>query len=679
MASPAPPEPAEQGCPAPAAAEQAPPPPPPPPPPPLPRAPREEQEGEAQEEGAVAGAGRQVEEAAGGVAAAVTWLLGEPVLWLGCRADEILSWKRPLRSLLAFVGANLLFWCAVWKTVVFLAEEQREYTGMFCEKPLINSDEDACAGQGTILLDLTNHVDITVHSCGEASVKDLILEPEQRAVVGEEKGSPKSRNSAETFPKANQAVGSENPGLRLSSHLEEKRGGAGDERIRIHITSCAYEKWKSEENVGGWVFSLEPGPPAVVTDGRAGLGRRGALCTTHDDLGERSFTRPQTSGDLIRRVVEYLRSNNIYFRKGYGSTQDDRSDNGYSMDRTGRHRTYDNTEDIQYVQAIHSLDGGLYHGWEVINSKPDERPRLSHCLAESWVNFSIFLQEMSLFKQQSPGKAILCAFLCPFFKCNDIGQKIYNKIKSFLLKLDFGIREYINQKKRERAEADKEKSHKDDSELDFSALCPKISLTVAAKELSVSDTDVSEVSWTDNGTFNLSEGYTPQTDTSDDLDRPSEEVFSRDLSDFPSLENGTGTNDEDELSLGLPTELKRRKEQLDRGPRPSSERQSVAGLTLPLSGDQTFHLMSNLAGDVITAAVTAAVKDQLAGMQQALSQAAPSPGEDTDMEEGDDFELLDQSELDQIESELGLSQDQEAEAPQNKKSSGFLSNLLGGH
>lgn len=38
---------------------------------------------------------------------------------------------------------------------------------------------------------------------------------------------------------------------------------------------------------------------------------------------------------------------------------------------------------------------------------------------------------------------------------------------------------------------------------------------MAAKELSVSDTDVSEVSWTDNGTFNLSEGYTPQTDTSD--------------------------------------------------------------------------------------------------------------------------------------------------------------------
>ncbi|XP_040486469.1 reticulophagy regulator 1 isoform X1 [Ursus maritimus] len=357
----------------------------------------------------------------------------------------------------------------------------------------------------------------------------------------------------------------------------------------------------------------------------------------------------------------------------------------------------------------------LSESWEVINSKPDERPRFSHCIAESWMNFSLFLQEMSLFKQQSPGKfcllvcsvctfftivgsyipgvilsylLLLCAFLCPLFKCNDIGQKIYSKIKSVLLKLDFGIGEYINQKKRKRSEADKEKSHKDDSELDLSALCPKISLTVAAKELSVSDTDVSEVSWTDNGTFNLSEGYTPQTDTSDartcvihstDLDRPSEEVFSRDLSDFPSVENGTGTNDDDEFSLSSPTEQRRKKEQLDSGLRASRERQSAAGLTLPLSSDQTFHLVRNLAGDAIAAAVTAAIKEQLEGAQQALSQAAPSPGDDTDTEEGDDFELLDQSELDQIESELGLSQDQEAEAQQNKKTSGFLSNLLGGH
>ncbi|XP_048224002.1 reticulophagy regulator 1 isoform X2 [Perognathus longimembris pacificus] len=349
---------------------------------------------------------------------------------------------------------------------------------------------------------------------------------------------------------------------------------------------------------------------------------------------------------------------------------------------------------------------GPGRSWEVINSKPEERPGLSHCIAESWMNFSLFLQEMSVFKQQSPGKfcllvcsvctfftilgsyipgvilsylLLLFAFLCPLFKCNDIGQKIYSKIKSVLLKLDFGIGEYINQKKRERSEADKDKSHKDDSELEFSALCPKISLTVAAKELSVSDTDVSEVSWTENGTFSLSGGYTPQTDTSDDLDRPGEEVFSQDLADFPSLENGMGTNDEDELSLGLPAELQRKKEQLDGGRSASQERQSAAGLSLPLNSDQAYRLMGNLAGEVITAAVSAAIKDQLEGTQQALAQAALSPGEDTDSEEGDDFELLDQAELDQIESELGLAREQEAEAQQNKKSSSFLSNLLGGH
>ncbi|XP_023560703.1 reticulophagy regulator 1 isoform X3 [Octodon degus] len=343
-------------------------------------------------------------------------------------------------------------------------------------------------------------------------------------------------------------------------------------------------------------------------------------------------------------------------------------------------------------------DLGPGKSWEVINSTPDERPRLSHCIADSWVSFSIFLQEMSLFKQQSPGKfcllvcsvctfftvlgsyipgvilsylLLLFAFLCPLFKCNDIGQKIYSKIKSVLLKLDFGIGDYINQKKRERAEADKEKSHKDDSELDFSALCPKISLTVAAKELSVSDTDVSEVSWTDNGTFNLSEGYTPQTDTSDDLDRPSEEVFSRDLPDFPSIENGMGTNDEDELSLGLPAEPKRRQDRVDGGHAASGQKPPAAGLALPLGGQ----LVRSLAGEVISAAVSAAVADQLG----ALAAAAPGAGDDTDSEEGDDFELLDQSELDQIESELGLTQDQDTEGQRGQKPAGFLSNLLGSH
>ncbi|KAF4792646.1 family with sequence similarity 134 member B [Turdus rufiventris] len=279
------------------------------------------------------------------------------------------------------------------------------------------------------------------------------------------------------------------------------------------------------------------------------------------------------------------------------------------------------------------------------------------------------------------------------FKCNEFGQKLCSKIKAFLMKLDFGIVEYINQKKKERSE-NLVCPEKPTVEI-FLALnlatiisfirSDNISPAIVAKELSVSDTDVSEVSWTDNGTFNLSEGYSPQTDTSDDFDRPSdhEEAFARDLLEFPSLENGAGTNDDDDSSIGLPVQQKRRKEQTDvkadHTSRQSKERPSTAGLSLPLTNDQTFNLMSGIAGNVITAAVSAAIKDQLQSLQQAPSQAAPSLSEETDTEEADDFELLDQSELEQIEKELGLSQGQEAESQEKKKSSGFLSNLLGSH
>ncbi|NWX90992.1 RETR1 regulator, partial [Nothoprocta pentlandii] len=351
--------------------------------------------------------------------------------------------------------------------------------------------------------------------------------------------------------------------------------------------------------------------------------------------------------------------------------------------------------------------------WKVINSRHDYRPRINQCISEALMNLFVFLQEMSHFKEQNPGKfcllvcsvctfftvlgsyipgvvlsyaLLLCAFLCPFFKCNEFGQKVCSKIKSLLMKLDFGIVEYINQKKKERSEAAKTKPTEEDSELDISALCPKVSPAVVAKELSVSDTDVSEVSWTDNGTFNLSEGYSPQTDTSEDFDRPSdhEEAFARDLAEFPSLENGAGTNDDDDSSIGIPVQQKRKKEQTCSKINPSSrqgkERPSTAGLSLPLTSDQTFNLVSGIAGDVIAAAVSAAIKDQLQSVQQAASHAAPSLSEETDTEEGDDFELLDQSELEQIEKELGLSQGQEAESQEKKKKpSGFLSNLLGSH
>ncbi|XP_008107059.2 reticulophagy regulator 1 isoform X1 [Anolis carolinensis] len=350
----------------------------------------------------------------------------------------------------------------------------------------------------------------------------------------------------------------------------------------------------------------------------------------------------------------------------------------------------------------------LIDRWEVIDSKSEYRLWLNQCLEEAMMSFSIFLQEMSHFKEQNPGKfcllvcsvctfftilgsyvpgivlsylLVLCAFLCPFFARNEFGQKVYSNIKPLLLKLDFGVGDYIQQKLKEKAELIKIKMTEDDSELDISALCPKVSPTAAAKELSVSDTDVSEASWTDNGTFNLSEGNTPQTDISDDFDRPSdhEEVFTRDLAEFPSVENGMATNDEDDSSIGLPAHQGKKKDRLsaaplDQGTQPRREGHSAAGLSLPLIDNQAANMARAIASEVVTSVVSAAVRDQLQSLQ-----AEPNLGEETDTEEGDDFELLDQSELEQMESELELTKGQKSELEGNKKSSGFLSNLLGGH
>lgn len=47
-------------------------------------------------------------------------------------------------------------------------------------------------------------------------------------------------------------------------------------------------------------------------------------------------------------------------------------------------------------------------------------------------------------------------------------------------------------------------------------MSPSLQLdSTVCKEMSVSDTEVSDVTWTDNGTFNLSEGHTPQTENSE--------------------------------------------------------------------------------------------------------------------------------------------------------------------
>ncbi|KAA8587626.1 hypothetical protein FQN60_016488 [Etheostoma spectabile] len=368
--------------------------------------------------------------------------------------------------------------------------------------------------------------------------------------------------------------------------------------------------------------------------------------------------------------------------------------------------------------------------WEIIDSGQDSRsgtgPQLSNSL-------NLFLQETSAFKQQNPGKvrqsrvmapekpelslqgfigracgvqafsswtlwkqtplcllfgppcAVLGIFLWPLVSSHEVGLWL----KPVLQKLDFGIGEFL-QKIKDNHEKRMMQSQtvKESIESDLSSMFPKVDSTVC-KEMSVSDTEVSDVTWTDNGTFNLSEGHTPQTENSDDFDR--EEAFTGGLPEFPSLDNGATTNgdDDDEFSLGLPS--------------PSPQLPITSKPTPPRHGDQTtdkaLELVNQMAGDFIAAAVTAAMQERI---EAAVGFTAPSSGttrsrlpettgllelaEESDSEM-EDFELLDQSELEQLEGDLGpgeekaqAKKEEEVEEESDKPaSSGFFAKLLRRH
>nr|XP_046263947.1 reticulophagy regulator 1 [Scatophagus argus] len=344
--------------------------------------------------------------------------------------------------------------------------------------------------------------------------------------------------------------------------------------------------------------------------------------------------------------------------------------------------------------------------WEIINSGQESRSGTGPQLGDS---LRLFLQETSAFKQQNPGKfCLLVCSLCTFFAV--LGRYIPGIVISYILvlglflwplissqevglwlepvlqKLDFGVGDFLQKiKENHERRVMQAQTEKEGIESDLSSMFPKLDST-ACKEMSVSDTEVSDVTWTDNGTFNLSEGHTPQTENSEDFDR--EEAFTGGLPEFPSLDNGATTNgdDDDDLSLGLPS------------PPPQSQEPFKSKHTPSLHKDQptnkVLDLVNQMAGDVITAAVTAAIHERIEAAVDlaALSRPERLPestrllelAEESDSEV-EDFELLDQSELEQLEGELGLGEEEakakeEVQAKSDQPaSSGFFSKLMRRH
>lgn len=354
-------------------------------------------------------------------------------------------------------------------------------------------------------------------------------------------------------------------------------------------------------------------------------------------------------------------------------------------------------------------DRGAGLSWEIIDSGQDSRSGTGPQLSDS---LKLFLQETSAFKQQNPGKfCLLVCSLCTFFAV--LGRYIPGIVISYILvlgvflwplisshevglwlepvlqKLDFGIGEFLQKiKENHEKRIIQAQTEKEGIESDLSSMFPKLDSTVC-KEMSVSDTEVSDVTWTDNGTFNLSEGHTPQTENSEDLDR--EEAFTGGLPEFPSLDNGAMTNgdDDDDLSLGLPSPPPQPQQPIKSKQTPPSHKNQPT--------DKALELVNQMAGDVIAAAVTAAIQERIeaavgfTGLSEDSGKSRLPEStrllelaEESDSEV-EDFELLDQSELEQLEGELGLGEEkaqakEEAQAKSDKPaSSGFFSKLLRRH
>lgn len=155
------------------------------------------------------------------------------------------------------------------------------------------------------------------------------------------------------------------------------------------------------------------------------------------------------------------------------------------------------------------------------------------------------------------------------------------------------------------------------------------------------------------------------------------------MPDFPSLDNGATTNgDDDELSLGLPLATASSHGPIKLGRTPHSHRDQQTNTNLALE------LVNQMAGDVIASAVTAAIQERIeaaVGVAQLPGCTGPLQLAEESDSEVEDFELLDQSELENLEGELGLDVKEatpthEAPPPDDKaSSSGFFSKLLRRH
>ncbi|XP_062972830.1 reticulophagy regulator 2 [Elgaria multicarinata webbii] len=390
-------------------------------------------------------------------------------------------------------------------------------------------------------------------------------------------------------------------------------------------------------------------------------------------------------------------------------------------------------------------------------------PELCRCLAESWITFRLYLQELLQYKRQNPAKfcarvcsgclmlaivghyvpgimisyiVLLSILLWPLVVYHELIQRMYTRLEPILMKLDYSMKmetlHHKHEKKKRQGKSEPEAGSESmaetesESEAELSGYSPVVDVKKTALALAITDSELSdeEASILESGGFTVSRATTPQlTDVSEDLDQQSlpsepEESFSKDMAEFPSVEEFHSRD------LGPPSKEDNFAVPAHAAHQPDSTEEEVAvaaagsldtsilGLASPLhfvnthfngngqamaggaaepqdasARDLGLHIDS-LSQEIVTTAISTVVQNTLSALlrssedsegpslseflptepeerlsfQAQLSEseevgAASLPGEE---EEADDFELLDQRELEQMDAELGLSGETEA-------------------
>ncbi|XP_072324533.1 reticulophagy regulator 2 isoform X2 [Scyliorhinus torazame] len=310
-------------------------------------------------------------------------------------------------------------------------------------------------------------------------------------------------------------------------------------------------------------------------------------------------------------------------------------------------------------------------------------PDLCHHLAESCVAFNLYLKEVLDYKRQNPGKFCLKMCLgCSAFAA--VGHYIPGIMISYIFKKAMVKLESCDEP---TAETESE------SEAELSSFNSKVDVRTTALAFAITDSELSdeEASILESGGFSMSRGTTPQlSDVSEDLDQQSmnsepEEAFSKDLPEFPSVEDlaedGSpslvlpGLSLESSISildpqffiqtLSSPLHFVNTHFNGNEAAVNQSKAGQVSALSLNLDtfseeiGNSTINtVLQNTLSVLLSNPLTGSHSEDFHS-QQKLSRAGSMDLEMRGAEshqEVDDFELLDQGELDQMDKELGLNE-----------------------